>query len=192
MSYQKPKIGLLLQTDLPQAWLDDFQTATGLDRAEIEIRRVYSGSVAGMALYLPTAVMVLFASHYLKGLLTEAGKDHYGSLKTASKGLWHRLKLVRVSAIGRKAKTEDFDRFQMAFSINGETSNGNIFKLVLQLNTIDGVADAGIDSFFDLIRELNEGTVSPVRMERINSYCAIGGVIVLTIDPQSGDIVAAE
>ena len=192
MSGSRPKIGLILKTDIPQEWIEEFLSTVKLNRSEVEIRKIYSGPMAGLALYLPTTVMVFFASFYLQGILAEAGKHHYVLLKKATRSLWHRLKLVRVFSVGPKAKTGDFDRFQMAFSINGETPDGKTFKLVLQLNTSDSLADAGIDGFIDLIKSMNDGTLPGDQVERLKAYRSIGDVTVVTIDTQTGEIVPAD
>jgi hypothetical protein len=192
VSDYSPKVGLILQTDLPSDWIDEFEEGLSLDRAEIEIRKIYSGPIAGVALYMPQAVMIFIATAYFGGAFAELGKDHYSSVKSAVIKLWNRVKFIQVSAIGNASKIKDFDKFQMAFSVCGQTPNGEVYKLILQLGTEDQIAQEGIGSFLSLIGRIHDGTITSDEIDRIERCNSVAGTRVLTINPKTGELDPAE
>lgn len=194
MAEYQPKIGLMLQTDVPEHWIEEFSAATELPASDLEVRLIYSAPMAGLYLYLPQAVMIFIATAFFGPVLAEAGKDSYGALKSACKGFWKRLSDVEVTTVTSSSspkKAEGVERFNLAFSINGQTADGLSWKLVMKAETDPRTADKGIDQFIDLITRLNSGQLSPSDQSLIEQCREIGGTSVVTIGDK-GELVPAD
>ena len=188
----KPDIAVLTSVVLPEGFAGadiDKLAAPGL---RVVARRVPGGPSAGLELYLPTAVMVCISTAYFTGFFQKAGEDHYDLLKQTAKSMYARLAGVRVTAIGSPGKVTAAPKYSLAYSIVGELVPGLSFKLILSTEIAQDDAASGVEAFLDLIRDIHAGTIDEARLRPLLEHKPIGGVVLVTFDSASGEIVAVD
>lgn len=183
----RPDIGIVTLIGLPVR-LDDLVDA--LDNPDVcaALHSRRPGPMAGLELYLPSAVALFIASSYFSGAIQKAGEDHYLELKAAALTLWRRVRGVGESFPARP-RGASAPNYSLAWSIVGETQQGVRFKLVLTTQISDADAQSAIGAFLDTVRAIEEGMLSTTDQVALRTYPIIGGQVVVTFDTVTRRIV---
>ena len=189
---QRPDIGLLVHEGLPTVWCEDFGRDVCADGVKFSYDTHPGGPYAGLALYLPTAIGIFIASSYFGGAFKKLGEDHYTLLKAAALRLWRRVRELPVAGIGSKAKTVDFERYQLSYSITCTVNESVSLKLILRMDMDEGVSEEAIVKFLDMVKAIHLGEVDEALFDRLLAQRPIGGVAVVTFDPITVEFVPAD
>lgn len=151
---------------VPEEAVDDFVAAVEAPGLVLRTQRRESEVQASVEWLVPTAVVVLLATGYLNGFLSEMGKDHYRLLKAAAISLGKRLlgpsgpEVLLVSAGGERSTGQ---RFSIVYSIEAQTDDRRVIKLLFpKAATETELADA-VEAFTDLL--LDRDRVSDIIRE---------------------------
>jgi hypothetical protein len=187
-----PEIGLMIQDGLDSSFEDAFRDAVKISDDRLAVDRYQSGPYAGLALYLPTAIMIFIASSYFGGIFKKIGEEHYAALKEGIVRLWLKARHLKVTAIGKSAKTADFERYQLSYSIVAGLSDNIRLKLVLRMDLTEQESLDAISEFLDLVRRIHFDQLLDAELAILKGIRPIGGTAIVTFDPKSRTIVGTE
>jgi hypothetical protein len=187
-----PEIGLLIQDGLDASFETEFRNIVKIDDERLTIERHSGGPYAGLALYLPTAIMIFVASSYFGGIFKKIGEEHYLGIKSASIALWKKAKILKISAVGPHQKIADYDRYQLSYSIVAGVNEKIRFKLILKMELTEDESVEAISGFLDLIRRLHLNQLIDIEREKLIYLRPVGGTVVVTYDPVNRSIIGAD
>lgn len=187
-----PEIGLLVQDGLDASFETEFRNIVKIDDERLTIERHSGGPYAGLALYLPTAIMIFVTSSYFGGIFKKIGEEHYLGIKSASIALWKKAKFLRISAVGPHEKIADYDRYQLSYSIVVGVNENVRFKLILKIELTEDESVEAISGFLDLIRRLHLDQLIDAERKTLSVLRPIGGTVIVTYDPVTRSIVGAD
>jgi len=184
-------IGVSRITDFPEFIIDEFVEAMRADEPAIEVR-AHGSHFAGLEWLMPTAV-VLYVTHvFFAAMISEAGKDAYKRLKTATLSLHHKAQRQGVSRIGSSGKLQASISYSPIFSILVPTRDELTFKFLIQPDLSEEEASEALDAFFYLIESYFAGSITPETLARLESTRCVGRTLLLAYDFSSHTIVGVD
>ncbi|KZC77794.1 hypothetical protein AYR46_16690 [Sphingobium yanoikuyae] len=185
----RPDILLMIQEGLPDNIEADVRVHLDEPGLNFGVIRHPGGPYAGVELYLPTALALFAAAGFFNGVLQEAGKDAYVAFKDAALALWRRASGLTVTPVGTPGKVSPKQRFSLVYSITGEMVPGLNFKFLIQTEIDAETAEAGINAFVDLIRDLLNDRMAEADVRALLTYKPVSGIVLVTFDAASRKII---
>ncbi len=187
-----PEIGLMIQDELDSSFEETFRDAVKISDERLSVHWRESGPFAGLALYLPTAIVIFIASSYFGGIFKKIGEEHYVALKDGIVRLWLKARPLKVTVIGKNANSSDFERYQLSYSIVAGLASDLRLKLILRMDLTDEESLVAIDEFLDLIRRIHFDKLLDAELAILKEIRPVGGTAIVTFDPKSRTIVGVD
>ncbi len=186
-----PDLAISCISSLPENVAQPFVDAVAHPSLLLKVDRRAEGVYAGIEWILPTAVVLYLSKSYFDGFLKEAGKDHYHSLKKGVAALWStffgkdRTVRITVSAFppGKAAVEPKYSR---ALSLLATADERQRFKLLLPDTATREELEAAVGSFQDFLAVFYAEKVAELTGQELVASKAMGGLILLAYDPESG------
>lgn len=193
----RPHLGLLCNSDVPEAIAADFERDVAAEGLDLVIERRSSPQVyAGVEWLMPTAIIAYVAKSYFDGFLKEMGKEHYLSLKAALKSLAAHLSKVKTTRTATPGKISGDQEYSMVFSICFDRNPSGSFKFLIPVTLSEEEFDAAMVSLFAFMEaylsETQEVSDKTAVLDVLSSARPYGGTVLLAYNPATRGIEAID